>query len=159
MTCQGFNTAAAKTAFIATVAQTLNISPTSVHVVAVLCNNGRRRLSTASGHSVTVIYSVSYDTVNSVEEQQAVLSGSVTSGAFTSALRVNAASSGATELQSAISTAVSGMAVVECIVFRCIMSILMTYFCFHFCSGRYYSEGISLSSSIFRSFHRAVYNS
>ena len=113
MTCQAFDTEAAKTAFIATVAQTLNIPPTSVLLVAVVCNNGgRRRLAAASGPSVTVIYSVSYNTVKSVEEDRSILTGSVISGAFTSALRENAASAGATALLSAISTAVSGMAVI-----------------------------------------------
>jgi hypothetical protein len=116
---------AAKTAFIATVAQTLNISPASVQVVAVVCNNGRRRLSAASGPSVTIIYSVSYETVESVEEQRSVLTGSVTSGAFTSTLRANAASSGAKELQSAISTAVSGMAVIDSLALNVFYSMAL----------------------------------
>ncbi len=113
MTCQAFNTDPAKTAFIATVAQTLSISPTFVNLVTVVCNNGgRRRLAAASGPSVTIIYFVSYETVKSVEEDRSILTGAVTSGAFTSALRVNAASAGATALLSASSTSVSGMAVI-----------------------------------------------
>jgi hypothetical protein len=118
-----------------------------------VCNNGgRRRLAAASGPSVTIIYSVSYDTVKSVEEDRSILTGSVTSGAFTSALRVNAASAGATALLSAISTAVKG-----CVEYMVSFKI-SCYRCFRFHSGGYYFDGKSFSSSVLRSFCRSVRN-